>query len=114
MCPFRPETTLYSLHFWYRLYTRGYGTNTYSDSKAIRITHPEELGNSSTWIWADAATRRVNHSSSSSSGTIIPSHNNTGGTVLFLKGHVRNIPGAAVPVSIYEQNLTKSAIRGFE
>ena len=114
MCPFRPKTTLYSLHFWYRLYTKSYGTNTYADSKAIRITDPKELGNESTWIWADAPTRNVNQNSTTGSGAVIPSHNNTGGTVLFLRGHVKIIPGISQPTAVYNINLVKSAVLGLE
>jgi prepilin-type N-terminal cleavage/methylation domain-containing protein/prepilin-type processing-associated H-X9-DG protein len=112
MCPFRPATTLYSLQFFYRLYNRSYGTNTYADSKAIRVTRPKDLPGS-TWIWADAPNRYSVQNSSSSSGSNIPSHNNTGGTVLFLGGHVKIIPGTSQP-SVYEGNFVNSIVRGFE
>ncbi len=118
MCPFRPETTSFNLQFFYRLYTRSYGTATYATSAPIRVTRPNELLKPngtlrSTWIWADASTRYVVQNSSTSSGKLIPSHNNTGGSALFLAGHAKIIPGTSIP-SVYGDNLELSALRKFE
>ena len=108
MCPFRPKTTKYSLQFYYRHYTTGLA----STGKPIRLTRRADL-TKSTWIWADAGKRTAVHDGSTGSGPVIPSHSNTGGTVLFLGGHVRIIPGTSDP-AVYPNNLVNSIARGFE